>query len=551
MKIRSKSGALALLVSAALIAGCGGGSGDGDKTFSAPTPTPMPAPTPAPAPAPTPTPTPVPTPAPAPAPAPVAAGVLSGQIVNAADGLPIAGASVSVGSIATTTAADGRYQLAGVPSGTRVLVKVLAMGFAEGFSVVNVPPAGAASSKTNLLRAGVVTTFSDAAGGTVSVPGSAAQAIFAPGAFGGIGNVTVALTVVNPSLDSSVMPGDFTTNSGATAIESYGAVIVTPTNANGAAVNLAAGKTATLRIPLGTRNPAPDAIIPLFFFDTATGSYMQEGTATLAGTAPNQYYQGTVSHFTVWNADKVAETIQVSGCVQDAAGNRVASAFLKSDGIDYSGYASTITNGSGTFSVAMKKNGKATISGTTFAGLPTNTVSAGPSAVAIALPACLVTGTTSLASGVASFKLTWGASPSDVDSYLYTPSGTRINWSSKGTLQGEPFAALDVDDTTSFGPEVVTINKLMVGTYTYGVDNYSQSYTPGITGSPVRVEANLGGSVRIFTPPAGESNGTRFLRLLRFVVDSRCGVTVEPVGTWETTVPSVIGSVSAPVYCTP
>ena len=544
MKIKSKGGALALLISAALIAGCGGGSDDG-KELSVATPAPTSAPAPAPIPAP------APVPAPTPAPAPSATGTLSGQVVNAADGQAVAGASVSVGGNVTTTAADGRYQFANVASGSRVLVKVAATGFAEGFSVVNVPAAGAATSKTNLLRAGVVTTFSDSAGGTVSVPGSSAQAIFGPGSFGNIGNVTVALTVVNPSLDSSVMPGDFTTNSGATAIESYGAVIVTPTNASGAAVNLAAGKTATLRIPLGTRNPSPDAIIPLFFFDTATASYIQEGTATLAGTAPNQYYQGTVSHFTVWNADKVAETIQVTGCVQDAAGTRVSNAFIKSDGIDYSGYGTAVTNGSGTFSLAMKKNGKATISGTTLAGVPTNTVSAGPSATAIALPACLVTGTTGLASGVATFKLTWGASPSDVDSYLYTPSGTRINYGSQGTLQAAPFAALDVDDTTSFGPEVVTINKLMVGTYTYGVDNYSESYNPGITGSPVRVEANLGGSIRIFTPPAGESNGTRFLRLLRFVVDSRCGITVEPVGTWETTVPAVIGAVSAPVYCTP
>ena len=30
------------------------------------------------------------------------------------------------------------------------------------------------------------------------------------------------------------------------------------------------------------------------------------------GTAPNQYYEGVVSHFSVWNADQVYDSVAVS-----------------------------------------------------------------------------------------------------------------------------------------------------------------------------------------------------------------------------------------------
>ncbi len=57
--------------------------------------------------------------------------------------------------------------------------------------------------------------------------------------------------------------------------------------------------------------------------------------------------------------------------------------------------------------------------------------------------------------------LTWGASPTDLDSHLYTPAidGTsyHIYYSAQGSTETAPFSALDLDDTTSNGPETVTI----------------------------------------------------------------------------------------------
>ena len=65
--------------------------------------------------------------------------------------------------------------------------------------------------------------------------------------------------------------------------------------------------------------------------------------------------------------------------------------------------------------------------------------------------------------------LNWGANPSDLDSHLVYPRNHVSFVSQKGEL-----ANLDVDDTTSYGPETITIEKKKEGErYVYAVHNYS------------------------------------------------------------------------------
>ncbi len=75
--------------------------------------------------------------------------------------------------------------------------------------------------------------------------------------------------------------------------------------------------------------------------------------------------------------------------------------------------------------------------------------------------------------------LTWGLSPSDLDSHLFTPSINGITYhvyySNKGSLTYPPYANLDVDDVTSYGPETITISQLYNGIYYYSVYRYSSS----------------------------------------------------------------------------
>jgi len=74
-------------------------------------------------------------------------------------------------------------------------------------------------------------------------------------------------------------------------------------------------------------------------------------------------------------------------------------------------------------------------------------------------------------------KLTWGATPADLDSHLTGPqaAGGRFHvfWAAKGALEVDPFAALDVDDITSFGPETITVTRQAAGVYRYSVHDYT------------------------------------------------------------------------------
>jgi len=105
--------------------------------------------------------------------------------------------------------------------------------------------------------------------------------------------------------------------------------------------------------------------------------------------------------------------------------------------------------------------------------------------------------------------LNWGAKPSDLDSHLVHPS-THVFFSKKtGDLVN-----LDVDDTTSYGPETITLEKKKPGVkYLYAVHNYSEknlrSSKTLANDSQAKVFVYVGSSlVRTFTPPPGKAGNT-------------------------------------------
>ncbi len=87
--------------------------------------------------------------------------------------------------------------------------------------------------------------------------------------------------------------------------------------------------------------------------------------------------------------------------------------------------------------------------------------------------------------------LSWGASPSDLDSHLFVadPSSEgcldEVYYSDKTAL---PYASLDVDDTDSYGPETVTIFELTSGKNDeYWVNHYSSNPNFSISNAVVKV----------------------------------------------------------------
>ena len=121
----------------------------------------------------------------------------------------------------------------------------------------------------------------------------------------------------------------------------------------------------------------------------------------------------------------------------------------------------------------------------------------------------------SLPAGEMRIVLSWGAWPYDLDSHLFTPydsslgdEGYHIFYSNQSDAAGDN---LDVDDTTSYGPETITIPVVKDGLYKYYVVDYSNcshgsptSFDMSNSGAVVNVYTSSG-LVATFHVPTGQS----------------------------------------------
>jgi len=321
------------------------------------------------------------------------------------------------------------------------------------------------------------------------------------------GQITAEITIIDPSIDPALMPGDYQAQNQQTgdvaSIESFGAINVTFADANGTALNLAQGQSASIQIPVAGNVNAPPATIPLYYFDESTGYWIEEGEANLTSLASGQLvYQGTVSHFTTWNADMISETVQIEGCVTSPDGSPLAGVTLFSQGLSYNGTAMTITDSNGNFSLSARNSANVLISSAS-TGVISRTLSVTTGVDTLVLESCLMT-----EEAGAVVTLTWGENPSDLDTHFSGPadatgsSDFHVYFGNRNVVVGDSVVFLDVDDTSSFGPEITTIGFPFDGIYTYAVHHYSGS--GDIQSSPARVEVALNGETYIFNPPAGE-----------------------------------------------
>lgn len=463
---------------------------------------------------------------------------VSGSVVSYTTGLGIVGATVSSGTSTSTSDEDGNFILTGVTKSDRISVYANANGHSEQASITNVN-ADITGIRLALLSVDHSDSFNPTQDQNITVAGSnggvdimANTLVLADGSLPA-GNVDVNITLIDPSIDSSVMPGDFLENTDPStppaSIESFGAITVTFSDSNGEELNLSSGNIATVRIPVASNVTTPPTSIPLFYFDSDSGYWIEEGVAYLdtSGT----FYSGEVAHFTTWNADRVYERITINGCIEDTEGNPVSGAWITSEGINYNGSASSASDASGNFSVYAKTDAKVIVSGV-LAGVASNSNEVSTTTSNITMGSCLVLAETSL-----TVKLSWGVNPRDLDTHFVTPTGNRIYFARKGSLNSSPYIALDVDDTSSYGPEILSATRLEEeGTYTYYVHHYSGSSS--ITNSPARVELNQAGSVRVFTPPAGQQIGDRYWIVFSLNVDSLGSVTsINTINSWSSSRP--------------
>lgn len=278
----------------------------------------------------------------------------AGQVVDE-QGAPLAGAAVTVvsasavaGTDATTsTDAEGRFALT-LDAATPAVLKVQKTGYASSWRAAASASANATvASRVLLLPVATTLGFDPAQAAVLRVPGSPARVELAAGSLVredgqplAAGAAGVALTPIDPSADIGQMPGLMVDAASGEPIESLGALHIAFTDASGAPLNLASGQAATIRIPATPAAGASlPATFPLYHLNETTGRWTQEGTATLR-TDPatgDAYYEGTVSHFSTWNADKVYVSSRIDLSATQGGANCPVPAGLRVQavGLDY------------------------------------------------------------------------------------------------------------------------------------------------------------------------------------------------------------------------
>ncbi len=132
-----------------------------------------------------------------------------------------------------------------------------------------------------------------------------------------------------------------------------------------------------------------------------------------------------------------------------------------------------------------------------------------------------------LASNEYRIVLTWGASPRDLDSHLTSTIGQEVYFGRRNVSYSDSGSAnLDVDDTSSYGPETIT---LLTGnnsnaTYTYSVYNYSGYPALSTSGAAIKIY-NGNSLISSYSVPTNGGSGRTWK------VFSLCNGKISPINT--------------------
>lgn len=432
-------------------------------------------------------------------------GSISG-IVTRDGGSALSGATVSTETKTTTTNEEGYFVLTAVPEGS-TLVSFASTGFMSTFRVAEVTSLAATHYPDVALLASNFSEFSSASGALVNAGAGTAE--FGADSFvsgSGTpydGDVTIQINALTPGDDDfyGAFPGDYAgvrEDGSEVILVSYGIMAVEMTGEDKSPLMLADGTTAELNLTISDEKAltAP-ATIPMWYFDETDGQWHEEGEATLNGNT----YTADVAHFTTWNWDvPITDICSITGLVVDDLGNPVADARVLSQGIDAAIMAEAFTAADGTFTINALKNSVTDV----WAAFGNRSSDAARVNV---LEECPLALEESLVLQVPAYtiSLTWGELPDDLDTHWFIPATWttdydfyRIYYSNQGEMGDNPYANLDTDDTSSFGPEIVTGTRFYNGTFQYWVHNFADDTSSGLHTSGASVQLEVASSLYQF-----------------------------------------------------
>jgi hypothetical protein len=468
-------------------------------------------------------------------------GVVMGKVVSTA-GNPVSNATVSVGGQTGTTNDQGWFSVANVTPGNKQLVTFNKNGSATTYQVTDIQTGKSSFVEATVSPFDETDSFSASQGATITNPADngyvtiGANSLSTSQGTAYTGTATVFLTTFDPSneIEANAFPGEYLGVSGqnltAVPIKSYGFMDISVIGQNGQQLRLTTGKNVTIAIPVPASMQADAEALgtcPLWYFDTSAGIWREEGQGTY--DAGSGCFIGTASHFSTWNFDIRYPAAYVSGRVIDSNGNPVYGAQVKCWGTGWyqqrwaSGETETLVTG--TFTRIPVEVGVTFKYQASKGGHKSTVLHAGPleqnqeyNVGDIMLDAPLIT-----------IVLSWGENPSDLDSHLAARLNGNVTfhvyYGDEGSLTTEPYANLDTDDTSGYGPEVTSISKLRLGTYRYSVRHYAGEGNISTSGAQVNlIIPDMGGIYR-FTPPASQPANTNVWRVFDITIDSNGKVT--------------------------
>jgi len=468
-------------------------------------------------------------------------GVVTGTVQDAAGG-PLFGVQVTVGDRSGTSNEQGFFSIDEVAPGDYVATLALS-GRMTVHRNVTVEEGRTSYLTGVVLPAAVSQTVPAGTGGTVTAGPTSVQ--LPAGGFvddqgtAYSGDVAVQATGMTPDQDGffGSFPGSFTgvrSDGSMVTIASYGYMDVTLSGADkSGSVQLAPGQTATLTLQLPPEKAAaaPDTI-PMWYFDPDDGLWHEEGRAVKQGST----YVSEVSHFSTWNWDVPVDDIcSIIGVVHDVEGQPLSGVHVRSESLPVGLLDEDVTDSQGNFNVRALKFSRTTIwavSGTSMYGPYVVDVQ---DVCPVVMPDTLV-----VTRPAFSITLQWGQTPSDLDSHLLIPMTWDDNYGyyhiayyNMGTMSTDPYTQLDTDDTSSYGPEIITGARLYQGTYQYWVHNYSNDNSAELhdtSQATVRVEA--GDQNRLFAAedvPLEGADTSGWWHVFDMTVDAGGNLTITPV----------------------
>ena len=404
-------------------------------------------------------------------------GVLRGRVTAALslETAPISNATVRVGDVEVLTDLNGEFELTGLPVGVAVTMRVEVEDSGAFFSTMTrtltLQPDADAWQTVELLRGCGATVSTSGLAGVIllSECGDLDSAIGVTLPQNGVvnaagtlvDNVLVKMAVLPVDAAPGVavagmnsFPGDMSAVSAAGSasyIESFGAVEVRLFDAaTGEPLQLAEGARATLEFSAAPSiaNALLDAdeeltSIPAWYFDEDLGVWVEEGEARLS-VAPfsrRLIFTMEVSHFTWWNADRVADRTCLTGRMVDGRGAALVNQPVATRGVDYLGVSSTMTNGSGGFSVFARASSRIDLVGQAeVLGVPTG-VTARRFETGAASTECI---------DVGDFVLDTSSAEACVRGQVLTSQGTPIPRAEITAFTGRSGSTVRADETGNF-----------------------------------------------------------------------------------------------------